>query len=98
MDWTSSHIWIADCRARAGCGATHQLHVPLQFGPHQAERPLDASLAGRSQGIEILAADSDRLGPDREGLQDVGRSLDPAVHEHVVPTTHSVDDLGQLIE
>ena len=68
------------------------------FGLHQAKRPLDASLAGRSQRIEIVAADADRLGANRERLQDMGSPLDPAIHEHVDPITHGVDDLGQLIE
>jgi hypothetical protein len=55
-------------------------------------------LAGHSQRIEIVAADADRLGTDREGLQDMGRSLHPAIHEHVDPVTHGVDDFGQLVE
>jgi hypothetical protein len=55
-------------------------------------------LAGRSQRPEIVAANADRLGADREGLQDMGSSLDPAIHEHVDLITHSVDDFGQLIE
>ena len=34
-------------RELADRGATHQLHVALYFGLHEAERPLDAGLAGR---------------------------------------------------
>src|SRR5262245_20440634 len=79
-------------------GATHQLHVSLYFSLHKAERPLDASLAGRSQRIQIVAADADRLGADRERLQDVRSPLHPAIHEHVDPITHGIDDFGQLVE
>ena len=85
-------------RELADRGAAHQLHVALYFSLHQAERPLDASLAGRSQRLEIVAADADRLGADRERLQDMGSPLHPAIHEHVDPITHSVDDFGQLVE
>src|SRR5438094_9609614 len=60
--------------------------------------PLDPSLASRSQRIEIVAADADRLGADRERLQDMGPPLHPAIHEHVDPITYSVDDFGQLVE
>ena len=55
-------------------------------------------MAGRSQRPEIVAADADRLGADREGLQDMGSSLDPAIHEHINPLTHGVDDFGELVE
>ena len=93
----SSEPQIA-ARELADRGATHQLHVALYFSLHQAERPLDASLSGRSQRIEIVAADADGFGADGEGLQDVGPPLHSATHEHVDPITHSVNDFGQLVE
>jgi hypothetical protein len=79
-------------------GATHQLHVALYFSLHQTERPLDASLACRSQRIEIIAADADRLSADREGLQDMGPPLNPAIHEHFDPIAHGIDDFDELVE
>jgi hypothetical protein len=42
----SSETQIVE-RELADRGATHQLHVALYFGLHEAERPLDAGLAGR---------------------------------------------------
>ena len=35
---------------------------------------------------------------DREGLQNVASPLNSAIHEHVDPITHGVDDFGQLVE
>src|SRR6201988_1769098 len=64
----------------------------------RAKCPLDPSLAGGSQGIEIIAADPDRLGADRERLEDMRPALHPAVHKHVDPITYGVDDFGQLVE
>ena len=85
-------------RELADCGATHQLHVALQFGSHQAQRALDAGLAGRSQWKKIEATEADRLGADRESLQDMGTPLDPAIHEHVDAITHGIGYFRQLVE
>src|SRR5262244_4378739 len=68
-------------RELANRDTAHQFHVAFQFSFHQAKCPLDPSLAGGSQGIEIIAADPDRLGADRERLEDMRPALHPAVHE-----------------
>jgi hypothetical protein len=78
--------------------AAHQFHVPLDFGPHEAESPLNTSLAGRSQRIEIAAANAYGLSADGEGLEHMAPALDTAIHEHVDAITHSIDDLGKLVE
>src|SRR6516162_3863554 len=85
-------------RQLADRGAAHQLHIALQFSLHEAKRALDAGLSGRSQRIEIVAADADRLGADRESLQDVGPALHAAVHEHIDAIAHGVDNFSELIE
>ena len=56
------------------------------------------ALTSRSQRIEIVAANADRLGAERESLEDMGAPLHPAIHEHVDPITYGVDDFGQLVE
>jgi len=63
---------------------------------HQAECPLDASLTGRCQGIQIIAAEADSLGAYRERLQDVTSTLDAAIHENIEPVTHGIDNLGEF--
>ena len=70
----------------------------LDLGPHQAERPLDAGLAGRRQRKQIVAADADGLGAERQRLQHMRSALDAAVHHHVDPIADRIDDLGELIE
>jgi hypothetical protein len=45
-----------------------------------------------------VAFSGNAFGADREGLQDMGPPLDPAIHEHVDPITHGVDDFSQLVE
>src|SRR5215468_3431195 len=85
-------------RELANRDTAHQFHVAFQFSFHQAKCPLDPSLAGGSQGIEIIAADPNRLGADRERLEDMRPALHPAVHEYIDPITYGVDDFGQLVE
>ena len=63
-----------------------------------AQRALNASLTGPSQRKKIVATDADRLGADREGLQDMSPPLNPTIHEHVDPITHGIDDLDELVE
>ena len=38
------------------------------------------------------------LAPSGERLQHMAAALDAAVHEHVDPIAHGIDDLGQLVE
>src|SRR2546423_13330948 len=85
-------------RELADRSAAHQLHVALQFGSHQAQRALDSGLASRGQWKKIEATEADRLGADRESLQDMGTPLDPAIHEHVDAITHGIDYFRQLVE
>jgi hypothetical protein len=85
-------------RELADGGAPHQFHVALYFGSHEAQRPLDPSLAGCGQRIEIKAADTDCLGAHRERLQDMSPPLHSAVHQHIDPVAHGIHDFGQLVE
>src|SRR5437588_5408216 len=85
-------------RELADCSATHQLHVALQFGSHQAQRALDSGLASRSQWKKIEATEANRLGADRESLQDMATPLDPAIHQHIDAITHGIDYFRQLVE
>ena len=59
---------------------------------------LDAGLSGSGQREKIVAAEADRLGAQREGLQHMRAALDAAVDQHIDLVADGVDDLGQLIE
>jgi hypothetical protein len=78
--------------------AAHQLHSSLDLGPHQAKGPLNASLTGRRERIEVKASDSDGFRPERKRLQDVGSALDSSVHGHIDAIAHGIHDFSQLIE
>ena len=48
--------------------------------------------------LKEFAFDHVGLSRKYEGNTQLARKLDPAIHEHVDPITHGVDDFGQLVE
>src|SRR5678815_6149803 len=79
-------------------GAAHELHAALELGAHQAERTLDARLAGHREREQVEPSEAYGLGTQGEGLEDVRGALDAAVYRHVQALADRVDHLCKLVE
>ena len=62
------------------------------------ECSFDTRLSGGGEWEKIVAPQADRFGPERKRFQDMCSPLHSAVHNHINPVPHGIDDLGQLIE
>src|SRR6266851_2874111 len=82
--------------AIAGDAEQREADADLVF--EDLEEPHDARPAGGGKPVDIEPADDDRVGAERDRLDDIGAAGDRAVDQHPGPPADRLDDLRQYLD
>src|SRR5690348_8737020 len=79
-------------------GAADKSKAGADFVLQDLEHPRDPRIPRGSQPIEVKTADGDRVGAERDRLDDVGAAIKAAIDDDLRPAAHRLSYLRQDVE